>query len=254
MSTLKELFLSYGIDTFGICSFSSVEDRLLNCRAKQRIPENSKSVICAALPYLVEKNRGNISRYAAVPDYHIVFLDILKEISQKLKEIYPDFEFEPFVDNSPIPEVYVSALSGLGVVGKNGLLITEKYGSWVFLGTIVTNLEIEMTETEIKSCIGCNKCLSVCPSGLEKATCLSHITQKKGELSEFESDLMKKNNTAWGCDICQEVCPMNKEVNYTENPLFLKGYVPDISNFPLPDRAYNYRGKAVLERNINILK
>lgn len=179
MNTIKNIFSSYNIDTVGVCSFKSIEDRLLECRAKMRLPENSRSVICAALPYLVKKERGNISRYAAVPDYHTVFLNILKEISAKLKALYPDFSFEPFVDNSPIPEVYACALSGLGSVGKNGLLITEKYGSWVFLGTIVTDMELTPRNGEIKSCINCKKCLSACPSGLDKSSRLSFITQKR---------------------------------------------------------------------------
>lgn len=65
---------------------------------------------------------------------------------------------------------------------------------------------------------------------------------------------MQRHNTAWGCDICQEVCPMNKDAAFTENYEFLNGYTADISENPLPDRAYNYRGKAVLKRNIGILK
>ena len=118
---------------------------------------------------------------------------------------FPENSFSAFVDNSPIPEVKTAALAGLGVVGENGLLITEEFGSWVFIGEIVTDLFIECEEREIKSCIKCGKCKKVCPA---KNECLSAVSQKKGELSSEEERLLKENNIVWGCDICQEVCPL----------------------------------------------
>ncbi|MEG0070245.1 MAG: hypothetical protein RR693_10735, partial [Cetobacterium sp.] len=80
--------------------------------------------------------------------------DYIKE----LKEKYPDDSFEGFVDNSPIPEVFSAAISSLGVIGKNSLLINETYGSYVFIGEIVSTHSFKNTQTKIKSCISCDKC------------------------------------------------------------------------------------------------
>jgi epoxyqueuosine reductase QueG len=130
---------------FGICPFEKVKDNLIECRAKSRLPENPETVIVACFPYLLNdsayKNR-NISKYAVVTDYHEVAVARLRKAAEKLKSIYPDNSFAVFADNSPIPEVRAACAAGLGVRGLNSLLITEKYGSYVFIGEIVTDLKI----------------------------------------------------------------------------------------------------------------
>lgn len=254
---MKKLFDKESIDIFGVCGFSEISGGLLPCRAAARLPENSKSVICALFPYnLGEYKNRTISRYACVADYHDAVSESLERVCAELREKYAGGSFEPFVDNSPIPEVRAAALAGLGRVGENGLLINEKYGSWVFIGAIVTDIEFECTGGEVKGCLKCGLCRIACPNGsLDKEQCLSKITQKKGELTPAERELMKKHNTAWGCDICQEVCRMNKNAVIAPFKGFLEfPAVPflEIENDGM--RAYNYRGRKVVARNIEIIK
>ncbi len=247
---------------FGICPFEKIKDNLIDCRAKSRLPENPETVIVACFPYLLNdsayENR-NISKYAVVTDYHEVAVARLEKAAEELRTLYPDNNFAVFADNSPIPEVRAACAAGLGVRGINSLLITEKYGSYVFIGEIVTDLKIDADSGELKSCIGCRKCIVACPSKSISETdfgqkaCLSAITQKKGELSDEEKKLMKECGCVWGCDICQDVCPMNKNAAETQIEEFILSPVPHISaECSLESRAYEWRGRKVIERNINI--
>lgn len=247
---------------WGICPFDKISNGLIECRAKNRLPQNAKTVIVACFPYLLPESEYegiNISKYAVVTDYHSVAMMHLEKAAKQLKELFPDHEFSAFSDNSPIPEVKAACLAGLGVRGMNSLLITEKYGSYVFIGEIVTDLEIEAEEHSEIPCIKCGKCIITCPSSaikensFDRSICISEITQKKRELSEEEIRLMKECGCIWGCDICQNVCPMNQEAATTEIEEFLSSAVPHIeSGCSLEGRAYEWRGRKVIERNISI--
>lgn len=246
---------------WGVCSYSDVADKLIDCRARNRLPVNPKTVIVACFPYLLpEENyrNSNISKYAVVTDYHDVAMNRLKNACEELEKLYPLNGFVPFADNSPIPEVRAAALAGLGVRGENSLLITKEFGSYVFLGEVVTDLPLETVKSEIISCINCGRCTAACPaqaiskSGVDGKKCLSAITQKKGELSESEQELMKKCGCVWGCDICQDICPMNKNAATTQIKEFLSDPEPVLTGkTELEGRAYAWRGKKVIERNIS---
>lgn len=238
---------------FGFCSFAEFSDRLLECRAKQRIPKNASTVICFAFPYKVrEQPPKNISRYAAVPDYHSVCGEQLKVIAAALRKNNGTYSFEPFIDNSPIPEVAAASAAGLGVVGKNGLLITEKYGSFVFLGEIVTDMPMK-TDSLSDMCENCGMCAAACPVGLDKNRCLSALTQKKGVLGEEEEKAIRKSGCIWGCDICQNVCPHNKNAENTENTDFISGYRNGYkSGEDISGRAFAWRGEKVIKRNAEL--
>ena len=247
---------------WGICSFDEIKSGLIECRAKSRLPRDSKTVIVACFPYLLEAGEyenSNVSKYAVVADYHKVGVDRLEAASEKLRAIYPENEFSSFADNSPIPEVKAACLSGLGVLGINSLLITEKFGSYVFLGEIVTDLELECADVPVSLCLQCGKCIRECPAsailenGFERTGCLSEITQKKGELTAEETKLMKECGCVWGCDVCQDVCPMNKNAATTKIEEFLSSAVARVeSGCSLDGRAYEWRGRKVIERNIAI--
>ena len=243
-----------------------VEDRE---KALLALPD-IKGLLCYAFPYLADEEEGNISLYARGKDYHKVVGEMLEAECDKLRISYPQNTFLPYVDVSPFPEAYAAAMSGLGKLGKNGLLITEKYGSFVFIGVIATNLEVRGKAT-VENCIGCDACIKSCPNGaisekgVDKNRCLSEITQKKGELTEDEKALMRKHNTAWGCDICQLVCPMNKGVAKTHIPQFETDLICTLTSSDLQDsnkqlqkkysdRAFIWRGAAVLKRNTEILE
>lgn len=247
---------------WGICGFGCVENNLIPCRAINRLPENPKSIIVACFPYLLPKdnyNDSNVSKYAVVTDYHDVASARLEKACEELKKLFPENTFSPFADNSPIPEVRAALAAGLGVLGKNLLLITKKYGSYVFIGEIVTDLELDAVNAPISSCVGCGRCISRCPAkaigkhGIDSQKCLSAITQKKGCLTEKEEELMINCGCVWGCDICQDICPMNNNAATTQIEEFLDDPVPVLSDeTPLEGRAYAWRGKKVIARNLSI--
>lgn len=252
-----------GVYDFGSCPFELVKDKLLPCAAASRLPKEPKSVIAAVFPYRVEGAKGNLSMYASVPDYHPIVGRRLDGCVNALKKTFEGYDFVGFADNSPIPEVYTAAVCGLGKIGDNGLLINRIYGSWCFIGCIVTDLEIPYTVSEVEYCSHCGACAKACPGGalreekFDKTKCLSFITQKKGELSEEERRLIKKSGCAWGCDVCQEVCPENKGCEPTRILSFVKNYKPYLDpdgEIDLEHRAYAWRGEAVIRRNLDILK
>ncbi len=248
---------------WGVCRFDDIKDRLIECRAKNRLPENARSILVACFPYLLDEenyNCSNVSKYAVVTDYHDVAINRLQKACDELKKLYPQNVFAPFADNSPIPEVRAATLASLGVRGRNSLLITKDYGSYVFLGEIVTDLEIPANNSDINVCISCGKCITACPAqaisqnGVDGAKCLSAITQKKGELTEKEKELMLSCGCAWGCDICQDICPMNKNAAKTAIEEFLSSPIPLLTDeTTLEGRAYAWRGKKVVERNLSII-
>lgn len=247
---------------WGICGFDEISSHLIECRAKNRIPENAESVIVACFPYLLDKENyknSNISKYAVVTDYHSVALSRLNSACEKLREMFPGEKFEAFADNSSVPEVRAACLAGLGVRGMNSLLITEEFGSYVFIGEIVTSLKLDTAKSSIKTCIQCGKCLEVCPAkaldgkGVDTRKCLSAVTQKKGGLTEDEKKLMLECGCVWGCDICQDVCPMNKNAALTQIEEFILSPVPVLTaESELDGRAYEWRGKNVIERNLAV--
>lgn len=247
---------------WGICGYDEIKDNLIECRAKGRLPQNAKSVIVACFPYLLpEKSykKRNVSKYAVVTDYHSVALGRLQSACNKLREIFPSEEFAAFADNSPIPEVRAACLAGLGVRGMNSLLITENYGSYVFIGEIVTSLTLEAKKAGLSPCVKCGRCLEACPAkalgknGVDSEKCLSAITQKKGSLSEAEEKLMLECGCVWGCDICQDICPMNQNAAFTQIEEFLRSPIPVLTaQTDIDGRAYEWRGRKVIERNLAV--
>lgn len=263
MNKTEEIIKKY-CDVFGFSPFSLYENKLLDCRAKLRIPKNTKTVITLLFPYYLGEEAYenlNVSRYAAVSDYHTVASKYLGIICEELKREYPDNQFEYFADNSPIPEVFAAVKSGLGMKGRNGLFINEKYGSWVFIGEILTDLFIPCEEKEINFCIDCGKCLDACPTGVlkdeafDKEKCLSHITQKKGEIPEEYKEMMKRLNCAWGCDECQKACPYNINAEKTTIREFIESFNPVVTGeTSIEGRAFEWRGDKVIRRNIEVLE
>ena len=253
-SNITDILNACGIKNIGFCDFNLIKNRLLDCRAKNRLPQNAKTVIMCAFPYKVNEQPPEfLSRYAAVADYHIICTEMLGAASRILKEKYPQNAFEHFCDNSPIPEVYAAAASGIGVKGDNGLLITKKYGSFVFLGEIVTDLELSC-QNNYGECLHCGKCSAACPVSLEKSICLSNISQKK-KVSDSELQTLKAHKILWGCDICANICPMNKNAKTTDIEFFKNGYRNTYTaDEDSKDRPYTWRGDAGIKRNYENLK
>lgn len=252
---VSNILKSENIHLFGVCNFDDLKDNLLSCAAKNRLPSDPKRIIVTLFPYKVEDTPPkNISRYAAVPDYHQVCGKMLESATNKLKTLFPENQFAWFIDNSPIPEVQAAVLAGLGIRGKNGLLINERFGSYVFIGEIVTDLELPFTSFN-KECPDCGRCKAMCPTKMQgRQVCLSHITQKKKELLDCETALISKHKTVWGCDICQECCPLNKNVQKTYIKEFIEGYRPHFTpGKEIKGRAYSWRGEKPILRNFKII-
>lgn len=251
---------------YGFCPFDKIKDSLIECRALKRLPENAKTVIVTLFPYYLGENAyegSNLSKYAVVPDYHDTIGQILKDTAEKLQNAFPDEEFIAFTDNSPIPEVKSAMYAGLGVRGLNGLFINETYGSWIFIGEIVTTKEYDCFDLDSDDliCSKCGKCVAACPTqaitanGIAAEKCLSFITQKKGELTAEQEQLIKNSGCAWGCDICQNICPMNKTVKSEPIEIFKSGAeITARTDSDISDRAYAWRGEKVIKRNLEILK
>jgi epoxyqueuosine reductase QueG len=226
-----------------------------------------RSVIIFLIPYYSGET-VNLSRYAASKDYHLFVRGVTDRLSAFLKKHYPDSNSKGYGDHSPIDERRAALIGGLGVLGKNQLLINEKYGSYVFIAEVITDIDPAVLSadapSEIRVCENCGKCLKECPTGKlcnNAAPCLSEITQRKGELSDREAELIRKINTAWGCDECQTVCPHNKNPKVTPIPFFREDRIEELNEDLLLsmdkktflERAFAWRGRKTLERNLKIL-
>jgi len=220
-----------------------------------------------AVPYFTEHKIKNISSYAVPRDYHAYFKDLFGKVIPVLQQTFPSYIFAGYSDNSPIDERSAAAMSGIGIIGENGMLITEKYSSFVFLGEIITNMPIpHATALPIKKCISCGKCKDICPMK-NSGICLSELTQKKGELTKEEEDIMAKYGYAWGCDLCQNVCPhttkaINEGTIYTNIDFFRDSLIPKLSSEMIIsmsdtdfyERAYSWRKRETILRNLKILE
>lgn len=252
-----------GVERFGFCALDSLS-RLLECRGKRLLPQKG-SVILLLLPYYAGEFPGrNVARYALCDDYHTIAGEILEKVVHPLSAAFPGEVFIPFVDSSPIPEVEAGVLSGLGFPGRNGQLITPWYGSLAFLCEIVTTLSLSPTGPGKGSCGDCRRCLDRCPTGalnltgLDVSRCRSHISQKKGALSEEEMRQLREGGLVWGCDLCTDACPHNRHPDLTTVPRMREGLEPLLTPENLPElikrKSYGWRGAAVLRRNLAILK
>ena len=240
------------------------------------IPSTGTAVLFA-VPYLmtadVEDPQRNLSLYAVPRDYHGFMQELSESLIPQLTEAFPSHRFALFADHSPICEVDAAARAGLGVLGLNGLLITPAYGSFVFIGEVVTDADYEIATghfvPDLPStpplCEACGACLAACPAGCRggaREGCLSALTQKKGELTASEAEAIRQSGLVWGCDACQLVCPHNIRVVQngfdTPIPYFREKRLNriDISTLDVmsdeefASRAYAWRGRKVIRRNV----
>ena len=251
------------------CPFTAanVEERLLGTSLF-----TPKSAIVCLFPYYVEhKDPSNLSRYTWAKDYHLVINEYLKKLIEKLQIMNTDAQFSIHCDTSPLADRYMAYLAGLGFYGKNNCFISPKWGSYVVIGTILTTLELEPDTPLTHSCMGCNRCITAClgqclgHDEFKFDTCKSYLTQKKGELTSEEEHIIAKTPLVFGCDVCQEVCPHNKDIPTTPIPEFqsVEPYI-DIDELDsltnkefkakYGHRAFSWRGKKILIRNQEIIE
>ena len=194
----------------------------------------AKSVIVVALNYFTphehEQNpaKGKVSRYAWGDDYHDVLKEKLRELLAFIQAENEAAEGKICVDTAPIMDKVWAARAGLGWIGKHSNLITKEYGSWVFLGEILLNLELEYDgEPVADHCGTCTACLDACPTSaivapfvVDSRKCLSYATIEL-RVPEFPEEIVKDlNGWLYGCDICQDVCPWNRFEKPTEEQRF----------------------------------
>ncbi len=244
-------------------------------RLEARVP-GWRTVFCAAFPYYVDAPapRRAISRYAWGMDYHVILAECLEPAAALLRGTGARAEI--LVDASPVPERAAALLAGIGMLGDHGLVIVPPYGSYVFLGTVVTDAPPQrrdaMTAEKIAHCVHCGACRRACPTGalgtdgFQMERCLSHISQKKGPLTGWEAALLRESGCLWGCDACQEACPYNRAPRETEIPAFreeltrtvtremVSGHTNRTFRQQYGTRAFSWRGPGVLLRNLDNLE
>ncbi len=306
MPSLKEKIIAeskrIGIDKIGFCSadpFYELEDSLHWQRemgynsgfehqnVKERIYpeltfENPKSIIAIALAYPTKiheeipedgEKRGLFARASWGVDYHFILQDKMKQLVAFIEEEAKkageedNWRFRPQVDTGEYVDTAVAQRAGIGFVGRNGLVITEEFGSWVYLGEITTNIEFEYDEEVPNGCGDCMRCVEACPTQaligdghLNAQRCLSYQTQTKGMMEEEYR--RKIRNVVYGCDICQLVCPYNQGKDFHFHPE-MEPKVDEVAPVLKPiltltnkefktqfgHLAGSWRGKRTLQRN-----
>ena len=195
--------------------------------------DGSKTVISLAYNYFPQKNQNTnapqVAKYAYGEDYHKVVKDHAFVLFEFIKSLVPNLEGRVFVDSAPVMERQWAEKSGLGWIGKHSLLIRKGIGSFFFLAEIICSLEVEPDAPTTDHCGSCTACFDACPTNaiidnkiIDSNACISYLTiEKRTELSVDEKANL--NNWAFGCDICQDVCPWNRFASPTTEPRFVPG-------------------------------
>lgn len=204
------------------------------------ILEGCKSLLFCGLNYHIKRSswqesstHGRVASYACGRDYHKTFKKKLQRIEKKLKTLFPKEKFRCFTDTSPLDERFYAQKAGIGFIGKNHLLLSSVYGSFFFLGEILSTKKFEPSnisqENPHGACpIGCLKCFNNCPTGaltpnepFRANLCIAYLTiEYKGSIPLELRE--KMGNWIFGCDLCQTICPFNLRAKKTEEEDFLK--------------------------------
>jgi len=211
----------------------------------RRLVPGAKSVITLLLNYFPSEQQQprapKIAKYAFGEDYHFVIRDKLNELLAFVNAHIGTVDGRGFVDSAPVLERSWAVRSGLGWVGKNGNLLTRQAGSWFFIATLITDLELEPDAPfATDHCGTCTRCMDACPTGaivspavVDSSKCISYLTiELKDALipGEFHD---KMEGWAFGCDICQDVCPWNRFASATAEKRFTP--IPEILNLSRGD-------------------
>ena len=185
---------------------------------------DAKSVIVVALNYFTphehedSSEKGKVSRYAWGDDYHDVLKEKLRELLTFIKSIDETIEGKICVDTAPMMDKAWAVRAGLGWLGKHSNVITKEFGSWIFIGEIILNVELEYEiETVEDHCGTCTRCLDACPTSaivapyvVDSNRCISYTTIESRDAEPPENIKENLNGWLYGCDICQDVCPWNR--------------------------------------------
>ncbi len=195
--------------------------------------ENAKSIIAVGLNYYTKEpepektTTGKVSRYAWGDDYHRVMQPKLKRLCRFISEIGgQETSSRYYVDTGPILEREFAARAGLGWIGKHSNLVSMEFGSWLFLGVVLTTLELEPDTPITDHCGTCRACLDACPTNafpapyiLDARKCISYLTiEHRGSIPETLRGQM--GNHVYGCDICLQICPWNRHQKQSGDSAF----------------------------------
>jgi len=258
---------------------SGFEHKVLEERIyPELIFDRPKSIISIALAYPSEiknepkrirgERRGEFARASWGRDYHFVLQNHIDELIEYMRVLLgEEAEFKPMVDTGELIDVAVAARAGIGFIGRNGLLITKEFGSYVYLGEIITNIPFEPDPLVDYDCGDCRRCIDSCPTQallgngeMNAQKCLSYQTQTKNYMPEEYRKPMRR--VIYGCDICQIVCPYNQGKNFHLHEEMEPDYekvrpelepMLTISNREFKEKfgemAGSWRGKKPLQRN-----
>lgn len=240
---IKQKVVSLGFDLVGITSADDIECGHVekfkewlkaDCNAEMAFLETdaekrfspvsilpaAKSIICVAINYKMpqpaSKDYLQIASYALYPDYHKFIKKKLRILADFMKGMNKNLKFKVCVDSSPLAEKALAMRAGLGFVGKNRLLTNSKFGSFLLLGELITNMPLKSDKPiERQECGNCRKCIEICPTealsdnGFDARRCISYLTMKKGEI---DAELKEKIGThLFGCEECLRACPYNAQ-------------------------------------------
>lgn len=216
-------------------------------------------------PQKTQYKRGKITPNSWGLDYHYILQDKLERLARGIERLTDGLEYKAMVDTGALVDTAVARRAGIGFIGKTGLVISKEYGSYMFLGELITNLDIEPDQPVDYDCGDCNRCVTACPTAcllgdgtMNARRCLSFQTQDKGMM---DLEFRKKIKTViYGCDICQICCPYNKgisspEVVEIDSDLAQPELIPflELSNGQFKEKfgmiAGSWRGKNILQRN-----
>ncbi|WP_274474710.1 tRNA epoxyqueuosine(34) reductase QueG [Mangrovimonas aestuarii] len=195
-----------------------------------RLVEGAKSIISLLLNYYPEEQQNKesykLSKYAYGTDYHFVIKDKLKQLLHFIEEEIGEVYGRAFVDSAPVLDKAWAAKSGLGWIGKNSNLLTQKVGSFYFIAELIVDLELEYDTPVTDHCGTCTACIDACPTQaivepyvVDGSKCISYLTIELRDNipSEFNEQM---DGWMFGCDVCQDVCPWNRFSKSHNEPLF----------------------------------
>lgn len=254
---------------------SGFEHKVIEERISPKLSlASAKTIISIAVAYphklpvkppKTQYKRGKITPNSWGLDYHDVLQDKLNRLAAGIEKLTENFEYKGMVDTGALVDTAVARRAGIGFIGKNGLVISKEFGSYMYLGELITNLEIAPDSPVDYDCGDCRRCLDACPTScligdgsMDAKRCLSFQTQDKGMMAmEFRK---KIKTVIYGCDICQICCPYNKGIN---NPL-ASDIDPELAQpelipfLELTNKSFkekfgmiagSWRGKNILQRN-----
>ena len=299
---IKEKIIDYskqiGIDLIGFTDVGPFEDlkRILMDRKKEdklsgfeekdivlrvdpkKTLQSAKSIIVIAMSYYINEKKpqgsekfqfyGRLARIAWGKDYHIVLMDKLEMLAGFIAGEYDGFEYRPFADTGPLVDRYLANRAGIGFYGYNSAIINEDFGSWIFLGYMITNIPFKRDKSlKYKSCLGCNLCIEHCPTSaiegpykFDANKCLSNVLQQKKPIQKEILPVI--GDRIYGCDTCQDVCPHNRDIKKMTAKEFMPTGLSDgvdlIQLLRISNKEFNslfggnasgWIGKKTLQRN-----